>query len=162
MATFQDGNLVIHDVAGNTEHRVAPRDPASLATAETYKAHLLAATKEWFDDFGQAPSTLHEEEIDGERVWVIERTTAIDPGETFSVAATPRPGLADALGNTSGALSYTLPYTADLDLVERKVRWIIRQGDFLLQSEEVIGVDAQGQDRLLESREVTVYEVVPQ
>ncbi len=161
-AWIEDGEFVVRDVVTGVERRFPHRQPGSLETAESYKAFQLKAALAWFDEIlDGTTSTLHETLLDGEPVWVVERSRPV--AERFSSAIPEETVSADRrmMFGASGPLQYTLPYVADLDLQEEVLRWTIRQSDHFLVREEVIGIESDGQEYLLASRERILYEIVP-
>ncbi len=163
-ARVEGGELVIRHLADGSERRISARDPASLTSAEAYKSHLLEATAASFERMGGAAGAsarVSEATLEGDPVWVIERTRPVAESFSSSVTGGSAPSPGDMFGD-QGPLQYTLPYVADLDLAQEVLRWTVRQSDYFLVKEEVFGIDKEGQEHTLESRERTVFEVITQ
>jgi len=137
--------VVTRDVATGTEERW----PLQLSVGDVAHAAKMSV------------QTIEEEIASGSANIVSHGS--VDGSRTIILEVSRQPEIRAAQPESEGegySIGYSLPYTADLDAVERVKRTEIDSGTFLPFRWSVVVIDAAGKEHLVEEKQRVAFEIV--
>jgi len=137
--------VVTRDVATGAEERW----PLQLSVEDVARAAKMSV------------QTIEEEIASGSAT--IVGHGSVDGSRTIILEVSRRPEIRAAQPESEGegySIGYSLPYTADLDAVERVKRTEIDSGTFLPFRWSVVVIDAAGKEHLVEEKQRVAFEIV--